>query len=114
MKKDDKWIPYVNKTWKPKKIDNRGFTGEQAATSSREVDQILEYVAQYAPNCLYRDITLRACSLADVWLLMRNWAGLKSSGCKQQTYYGVKHSYVPDGDATPTDSFFALCNAKEA
>ena len=74
---------------------------------------MLEYVSQYAPNALYRDITLRATSLAAVWTLVRDWAGLKTSGCKQHIYFTVKHSYDPSGDLTPTDFFFSLRNAKE-
>ena len=113
IKKEEKWIPFVTKTWKPKKISNRGIEGNSAAADSLLVDTLLEYVSQYAPNALYRDITQRSTSLDDVWLLIRNWAGLKSSGCKQQTYYANKHSFDPTGDLTTTDFFFTLRNAKE-
>ena len=113
IKKNETWIPLLNKDWKVKKVANRGFTGAQAAETAVQVDQMLEYLSQYAPNCLYRDITLRATSLSAVWILVRNWAGLKSSGCKQQVYYNVKHSFVTDGDTTPTDFYFTLRNAKE-
>ena len=74
---------------------------------------MLEYVSQYAPNTLYRDITLRATGLAAVWTLVRDWAGLKASGCKQQVFFTVKHSHDHNGDITPTDFFFSLRNAKE-
>ena len=113
IKKEEKWIPFVTKTWKPKKISNRGIEGNSAAADSLLVDTLLEYVSQYAPNALHRDITQRSTSLDDVWLLVRNWAGLKSSGCKQQTYYAIKHSFDPTGDLTTTDFFFTLRNAKE-
>ena len=113
IKKEDKWIPFVTKKWKPKKISNRGLEGNSAAADSLQIDTLLEYVSQYAPNALYRDITQRSTSLDDVWLLIRNWAGLKSSGCKQQTYYAIKHSFDSTGDLTPTDFFFTLRNAKE-
>ena len=74
---------------------------------------LLEYVSQYAPNALYRDITLRATSLDAVWILVRNWAGLKTSGSKQEIYYQVKNSWDPNSDLTETDFYFQLRNAKE-
>ena len=83
IKKDEKWVPLIPKVWKPKKIKNRGFEDIDVATAT-QIDLMLEYVSQYSPNCLYRDITLRYTSLSEVWLLVRNWAGLKSGGCKQQ------------------------------
>ena len=113
VKKEEKWIPFVSKKWKPKKVSNRGLEGNSAEADSLQIDTLLEYVSQYAPNALYRDITQRSTSLDEVWLLVRNWAGLKSSGSKQQTYYAVKNSYDPNGDLTCTDFFFTLRNAKE-
>ena len=74
---------------------------------------MLEYVSQYAPKALYCDITLRATSLTAVWTLVRNWVGLKTSVCKQNSYFTVKQSFDPNGDLTPTDFFFYLRNAKE-
>ena len=113
IKKEEKWVPLMNKTWEPKKVANRGLTGATAADDSTQVDQMLEYVSQYAPSALYRDITLRATGLTAVWTLVRDWAGLKTSGCKQNIYFTVKRSYDPNGDLTPTDFFFSLRNAKE-
>ena len=74
---------------------------------------MLEYLSQYVPNALYRDITKRATSLEAVWTLVRNWAGLKTSGYKQQSYFKVKHSFIHSEEKSPTDFFFALRNAKE-
>ena len=113
IRKEEKWNTLIEKTWKTKKTENRGIEGAEAAATSAQVDLMLEYISQYAPNALYRDITLRATSLTAVWTLVRNWAGLKTSGCKQHTYYTVKHSFDPNGDLTPTDFFFSLRNAKE-
>ena len=63
IKKEDKWLPFLSpKTWQPKKIPNRGLTGGDASASATQIDMMLEYVSQYAPNALYRDITLRATS----------------------------------------------------
>jgi hypothetical protein len=113
LKKEEKWVPLLSKEWKPKKVTNRGLAEPDSAATCAQIDMMLEYVSQYAPNALYRDITLRATSLTAVWILVRNWAGLKTSGCKQQTYYTVKNSYDPNGDLTPTDFYFSLRNAKE-
>ena len=113
IKKEEKWLPFLSKTWKPKKIKNRGFSGDSAVTDANQVDLLLEYIAQYAPNHLYRDITSRVTSLSAVWTLIRNWAGLKTSGCKQQTYFSVKNSFDPNGELIATDFFFTLRNAKE-
>ena len=109
VKKEEKWKDLLIKEWQPKKVTNRGL--EQNV--SLQVDLMLEYVSQYAPNALYRDITLRSTSLKSVWTLVRNWAGLKSSGCKQHVYYTTKHSFDPNGELTPTDFYFSLRNAKE-
>ena len=113
IKKEDKWVPLLSKTWKPKKTTNRGLVGGDAVADSTQIDAMLEYISQYAPNALYRDITLRATNLAAVWTLVRNWAGLKTSGCKQHTYFTVKQSYDTNGELSPTDFFFSLRNAKE-
>ena len=113
IKKEEKWLQLLSTTWQSKKSENRGFTGADADSKATQVDMMLEYVAQFAPNHLYRDITNRATSLSAIWTLVRNWAGLKTSGCKQQTYYAMKNSYDPNGDLTATDFFFSLRNAKE-
>ena len=76
IRKEEKWVPLMSRAWEQKKSPNRGFTGTDAATNSNRVDAMLEYVSQYAPNALYRDITKRATSLDAVWTLVRNWAGL--------------------------------------
>ena len=113
IRKEEKLVSLMSRTWEQKKSLNRGFTGTDAATNSNRVDAMLEYVSQYAPNALYRDITKRATSLDAVWTLVRNWAGLKTSGCKQQSYFKVKHSFSHSGDVSTTDFFFTLRNAKE-
>ena len=113
IKKEEKWLPHISTSWAQKKVPNRGFTGVDAATKCTQVDAMLEYISQYAPNALYRDITKQATSLEAIWTLIRNWAGLKTSGCKQQTYFKVKHSFDPNGELSTTDFFFFLRNAKE-
>ena len=113
IRKEEKWAPLISKTWHPKKTAHRGFQGSDAANNSNLVDAMLEYVSQYAPNALYRDIEKRTTSLDAVWTLVRNWAGLKTSGCKQQVYFRVKKSFSSSSDLSPTDFFFSLRNAKE-
>ena len=93
IKKEEKWLQLLSTTWQSKKTENRGFTGADADSKATQVDMMLEYIAQFAPNHLYRDITNRATSLSAIWTLVRNWAGLKTSGCKQQTYYAMKTSF---------------------
>ena len=112
IKKDENWLPFVAATWEKKKYHDRGFPDDDN-TSANHVQQMLEYVSQFAPNCLYRDITARATSLNEVWLLVRQWAGLKSSGCKQLVYFNIKKSFTNAQDMPPTDFCFALRNAKE-
>lgn len=108
IRKEEKWAPLISKTWHPKKMINRGFQGSDAANTSNLVDAVLEYVSQYAPNALYRDIVKRATSLDAVWTLVRNWARLKTSGCKQQVYLLVKKSFSSSDDLSPTNFFFSL------
>ena len=108
VKKEDKWLPFVSQTWLSKKEKNHGLKGEKADSESNLIDGLLEYVAQYAPNALYRDITRRATSLESIWILVRKWAGLKTSGSKHHAYYKVKNSYSATGDLTPNDFFFTL------
>ena len=70
IKKEDKWLPLISLTWQGQKSAHRGFTGDDAASQSTQVDALLEYIAQYAPNALYRDITRRAENLETVWILV--------------------------------------------
>ena len=84
IKKDEAWRPLAvaDITWQQKRVANRG----QEAATAQNIDAMLEYISQYAPNCLYRDITLRCLSLEGVWTLVRKWAGIKIVGCHQQRY----------------------------
>ena len=90
IRKEDKWTPFISRTWSHKKEPNRGFTSNTAEADSKQVDLMLAYIAQYALSVLYRDITQRSTSLESVWTVIRQWAGLKSSGCKHYTYYQLK------------------------
>ena len=113
IRKEDKWTPLISLTWSHKKELNRGFTSNTAEAEAKQVDLMLAYIAQYAPSVLYRDITQRSTSLSSVWTVIRQWAGLKSSGCKHYTYYQLKENYDKNGDISHNDFFFSLRNAKE-
>ena len=84
IRKEEKWAPFVTGNWEPKKVPNRGFNTATAAADAQNVDLMLAYLAQYAPSVLYRDITQRSTSLTAVWAVIRQWAGLKASGCKHE------------------------------
>ena len=60
IRKEDKWLPLIAPTynWSQKKVINHG----KDAAASASIDSMLEYIAQYTPNCLYRDITVCATS----------------------------------------------------
>ena len=119
IKKEDKWLVFLatgtTPQWGLKRVADRGLVGDDKAATALQVDAMLEYVAQYAPGCLYRDITLRCKSLKDVWTIVRDWAGLKTEGgCFHQAYFQVKQSFNKnDPDASIVDFFFQLRNAKE-
>ena len=125
LRKEPKWIPLLELEWGQKKVANRGVHGRPevpgpplipavpAATVATDIDSMLEYISQYSPNCLYRDITQRVTSLQAIWILIRKWAGLKSSGCRLHAYWLVRRNYDPNGDASPTDLFYELRNAME-
>ena len=113
IRKEDKWAPFLTRNWGKKKDQNRGFDSDTAAADAQQVDLMLAYLAQYAPSVLYRDITQRSTSLSSIWTVIRQWAGLKASGCKHYTYYQLKENFDRNGDLSYNDFFFALRNAKE-
>ena len=57
VKREDKWhkfLPAGDKSeWQPKKVTDRGFDGETKAVDALQLEVMLEYISQYAPNCLY-------------------------------------------------------------
>ena len=52
-KKEEKWVTLLDKVWSPKKTPNCGFP-DTDTTNAMQVDLLLEYVSQYAPNALYK------------------------------------------------------------
>ena len=59
IKKETDWCPFTaaDYVWDQKKVLNRGKAN---AATARNIDAMVEYISTYAPNCLYRDITVRA------------------------------------------------------
>ena len=95
--KEEKWTQFISgnaKTWDTKKAAHRGLTGVNKEADATNLNNMLEYIGQYAPGCLYRDITQRSKSLEDVWNHIRAWANLKPNGCNQQAYYEAKFSFT--------------------
>ena len=71
IRKEEKSTPLLTKQWKPNKTVDHGLTGESATDHALQIDLMLAYIAQYAPNALYRDITQRSTSLSSVWTIIR-------------------------------------------
>ena len=115
LRKEDKWAPYLSTTWNVKE-DFKGFAGRDDAektSKAQAVDAMLAYITQYAPEALFRDIARRCNSLKEVWLVVREWAGVKVLGSKHQIYNQLRNSYVHGGELSPTNFFYQLRNAKE-
>ena len=117
IEENDEWtaliVPGGDAIWESKKTEHRGFAGGNAERSAKRLNQLLQYIAQYAPGCLYRDITGCALSLAGVWKLIRTWAGLKSRGNYHQSYSQVRASFKNNPEQSPVNFFYKLRNAKK-
>ena len=84
LRKEPKWIHLLDMQWQQKRVVNRGMDPRPAvvgppaipevpaATVASDIDSMLEYISQYSPSCLYRDIMLRSTSLQSVWKLVRD------------------------------------------
>ena len=84
--------------WGFEKEPNRGFSDNvqndgSGARKAARVHSMLTKIASYAPKSIVREITRRIRSLADVWNIARDWAGIQSTGSKHLDYYKVKRSY---------------------
>ena len=100
-------------TWKPPKVANRGFHGGDAETQSKQVDDLLTKIASYAPACLVRAISKRTTCLEDIWSLVRDWAGIQTTGSKHLDYYRVKRSWKVDDDESKQEFFYRLKDSME-
>ena len=119
IRKEEKWIQFLPDTgtikeWGPRKETDRSLDGDQKAANARHIDDMLEFVAQFAPSCLYRDITAKAKSLKEVWTLINEWACIKPHGCNHQTYNQIRKNYRKDDpDKNIIDLYYEMKNAKE-
>ena len=81
LRKEDRFQPYFGTTWNVKQPDKGLRTGadndDQVRAKVTIVDDMLTYIAQYAPEVLFRDITKRSNSLKEVWQCILEWANIK-------------------------------------
>ena len=117
MLRHDDWVKFVppgdSAAWRGKKVANRGYVGDGAAAKGRHLDAMLKYIAQFAPNCLYRDITERAITLVQIWNTVKDWAGVKSKGNFHQQYSEVRRSFKANPGETAVNFYYKLRNAQE-
>ena len=105
--------------WEFEKVPNRGFADAVAddgtgAKKAATVHSMLTKIASYAPKSIVREITRRTRSLADVWNIARDWAGIQSTGAKHLDYYKVKRSYLKDDkEETMQEFYYRLRDAME-
>ena len=100
-------------TWQSSRVTNRGFTGNDAQTSCKNVEDMLTKISSLAPSCLVRAILNRTTCLQDVWSLIYEWAGIQITGSKHLDYYRIKNSYSPTSDETKQEFFYRLRDAME-
>ena len=105
--------------WGFEKEHKRGFSDNvqndgSGARKAARVHSMLTKIASYAPKSIVREITRRTRSLADVWNIARDWAGIQSTGSKHLDYYKVKRSYLKDDkEETKQEFFYRLRDAME-
>ena len=100
-------------TWTSPKTVNRGFTGNDAQTTSKSVDDMLTKISSLAPSCLVRAIINRTTSLQDIWSLVYEWAVIQTTGSKHLDYYRIKKSWSSTADETKQEFFYRLRDAME-
>ena len=100
-------------TWKSPKVNHRGFDGADAEKVSKQVDDLLTKIASYSPSCLVRAISKRTTCLEDIWTLVRDWAGIQTTGSRHLDYFRVKRSWKTDGDETKQEFFYRLKDSME-
>ena len=115
LKKNPKFLPFLNSTWGKQSANNRDQVDDDESTAvdkSSQIDALLAHMSHYGPSALQRDIIRRCKSLDEVWKSIRTWAGLKISGNSVLAYYKACHSYDPD-TISSTDFYYKLFNMKE-
>ena len=115
LRKNADFAPYLETgaTWGIAKSPNRGFLGDTAADKAKAVDAMLTKIASVAPRCLVRSINKRTTSLEDVWSLIKDWAGIQSTGSKHLDYFRVKKSWNENNDETRQEFFYRLKDSME-
>ena len=113
IKAENTWLKFINQTWKAKGETDRGIVGDDAATKAIALERMLSFIASHAPSYTFREITARCKSLADVWNIIRRWAGVRASCSKQLNYAKLKMAYDPRGNQTPQEFYFQLRDSKE-
>ena len=115
LRKNDQFTDHLKNTatWKPPKHDNRGFVGADAEKKAKQVDDMLTKIASYSPSCLVRAISKRTTCLEDIWALVRDWAGIQTTGSRHLNYYRVKHSWKPDDEESKQEFFYRLKDSME-
>ena len=105
--------------WNVEKVPNRGFADTvqgdgdgSAEKKAGQVQSMLTKIASYAPKTIVREITRRTKSLADIWNIAREWAGVLSIGAKHLDYYKTKISFQKvDKEETKQEFFYRLRTA---
>ena len=115
LRKNAQFTNHLKSTsaWKSPKVTNRGFQGAEAEAHSKQVDDLLTKIASYAPSCLVRAISKRTTCLEDIWSLVRDWAGIQTTGSKHLDYYRVKRSWKADADESKQEFFYRLKDSME-
>ena len=113
IKAEENWLPLVTRTWGAKKVANRGLAGDDPPGDAVKLEAMLAFIATYAPSSVFREITQRCKSLADVWNIIRKWAGIRASGSKHLTYSKLRKAWDPNGNQSFQEYYYALRDAKE-
>ena len=118
VRNNDKWSRVFKQTWDHGQenlgmLDREAPNAASAAQQAGDITAMLTYIATYAPNCLFRDITRRCSSVKEIWETVRDWANLSTTSSGFHTYAQLQQSYDPNGDMTPNDFFFLLRDAAE-
>ena len=77
------------------------------------IDEILEYIAQFAPGVLWKRITEDSTSIDNAFDRCRKWAGLQNIGSALQSYIEIKDSWNENGDVSANDFYYQMQSALE-
>ena len=81
LKQDKKFDEFLKKgvTWKKDSVKDRGLTGENADERADSLDNMLGFIAAYAPGYLTNQITKSCTDLNSIWQLIRKYYNIKQS-----------------------------------